>query len=62
MFQNQQKYEKAAKEAEAASQAFARVNEDMNATKAQVEKVSQAFARVNEDMNATKAQVEKVSQ
>ncbi|KAL5269412.1 hypothetical protein ACHWQZ_G003033 [Mnemiopsis leidyi] len=35
---NQQKYEKAAKEAEAASQAFARVNEDMNATKAQVEK------------------------
>ena len=41
MFQNQQKYEKAAKEAEAASQAFARVNEDMNATKAQVEKVCQ---------------------
>lgn len=35
---NQLKYEKAAKEADAASQAFARVNEDMNATKAQVEK------------------------
>ena len=41
LLQNQQKYEKAAKEADAASQAFARVNEDMNATKAQVEKVSE---------------------
>ncbi|XP_063684292.1 cdc42-interacting protein 4 homolog isoform X4 [Bolinopsis microptera] len=35
---NQQKYEKAAKEADAAGQAFGRVNDDMNATKAQVEK------------------------
>lgn len=35
---HQLKYEKAAKESEAATNAFARVNEDMNATKAQVEK------------------------